>query len=166
MFFYLFHHINHYVFKPTNKPDSAMNVRTLIMGGIAYILFHAYLKSERMSDFYFKDYFWCIFVIDVIAMGIIYKEYYGESVLGEVDLTFGKNNKNKADIQMRKLPKTITNDNKSYFNEDIESVMSEGSDISQTPTITSRKSKNSRDRSIDMSTEVDIDKIIEDAKSM
>lgn len=73
MFFYIFHHINHYLFKPTDKPhsneqplaadqaagksDAAVNVRTLIMGGIAYILFHGYLYSKRMSEYFLKTIF-------------------------------------------------------------------------------------------------------------
>ncbi len=161
MFFYIFHHINHYVFKPKDKNDNTINVRTLIMGGIAYIILHAYFKSERMANFVFKDYFWAIFTIDVLAMCILYKGYYGFSILK----TFGFGEKDKEEkgpeIQMKDIPKLSNNDNKSYFNDEIESTTGEGSIISETPTITSRKSRESKVSSV-----VDIDKILEDAKSM
>lgn len=90
MFFYIFHHINHYLFKPADKTDSAINVRTLIMGGIAYILFHGFLYSKNMRDYYFKDYFWWIFALDVCSVSVIYRSYYGESIVGEIGKTFGK----------------------------------------------------------------------------
>jgi hypothetical protein len=90
MFFYIFHHINHYLFKPADKTDAAINVRTLIMGGIAYILFHGFLYSKNMREYYFKDYFWWIFALDVCSVSVIYRSYYGESILGEIGKTFGK----------------------------------------------------------------------------
>lgn len=90
MFFYIFHHINHYLFKPADKTDAAINVRTLIMGGIAYILFHGFLYSKNMREYYFKDYFWWIFALDVCSISVIYRSYYGESILGEIGKTFGK----------------------------------------------------------------------------
>jgi hypothetical protein len=63
---------------------------------------------------------------------------------------------------MKDIPKVSSNnDNKSYFNDEMESVMSEETTISETPTITSRKSRESKVSSV-----VDIDKILEDAKSM
>ncbi len=90
MFFYIFHHMNHYLFKPADKTDGAINVRTLIMGGIAYILFHGFLYSKNMREYYFKDYFWWIFALDVCSVSVIYRSYYGESIVGEIGKTFGK----------------------------------------------------------------------------
>ena len=43
-----------------------------------------------MREYYFKDYFWWIFALDVCSVSVIYRSYYGESILGEIGKTFGK----------------------------------------------------------------------------
>ncbi len=167
MFFYIFHHINHYVFKPEDKSDTNTNARTLILGGIAYVILHGYLNSTAMQDYMFKKYFWWIFIIDFVAMGIIYKNYYGDLFFREVNTK----DKSEEHIQMKKINKLsnndnvnkVENDNKSYFKTEIDSVSEYSEASSRAPTVTSRRSRASTS---DNSTSVDIDKMLEDTKSV
>ncbi len=84
MFLYLFHKLNHSLFKSKNKSDGALNVRTIMFGGIAYILFHAFINSSQMKNYFFKDYFWWLMLLDIFVMGIIYKMYYNRSMFKEL----------------------------------------------------------------------------------
>jgi hypothetical protein len=170
MFFYIFHHINHYLFKPLDKTDAAVNVRTLIIGGIAYILLHGYLNGPSLSSYVFKDYFWWIFSIDVIAMSVIYRNFYGESILNEISNTFGKKEEPvvKADKDM--------NTKVSYFNDQNDSSDSSISEkLSEAGTYVSKASSRASSRasgkknSVDKSSVADsdlLDKMLQDTKSM
>lgn len=84
MFFYLFHNLNHGLFRSKEKSDGATNVRTLILGSIFWILFHVWANSQSMKAYFVKDYFWWFFLVDVFAMGIIYKLYYKRSIFNEL----------------------------------------------------------------------------------
>jgi len=87
MFFYLFHNLNHGLFRSKEKSDGATNVRTLILGSIFWVLFHVWANSQNMKSYFIKDYFWWFFLIDVFAMGIIYKLYYKRSIFNELKET-------------------------------------------------------------------------------
>jgi hypothetical protein len=166
MFFYIFHHINHYLFKPVDKTDAAVNVRTLILGGIAYILLHGYLNGTTLSSYVFKDYFWWIFSIDVIAMSVIYRNFYGESILNEIGNTFSKKEEPlvKADKDM--------NTKVSYFNGQKDSTNSSISEkLSEAGTYISKASSraSSKGGSLGKSSVADsdlLDKMLQDTKSM
>ncbi len=93
MFFYIIHHIHYYLFK-INKGEGVINTRTFIFGSILYILLHGLLYSKSFVKYHFKDYFWWLFVVDIISMGVIYKHYYNDTIFGEVKKIFGKSNKN------------------------------------------------------------------------
>lgn len=109
MFLYLIHKLNHGLFKSDNKSDGAINVRTIIFGGIAYILFHAWINSEQMKDYFVKDYFLWILLIDIFAMATTYKLYYNRSILNEL-----KNYDN--DIYVEKEHKYIKPNNDNTIN--------------------------------------------------
>jgi hypothetical protein len=170
MFFYIFHHINHYLFKPLDKTDASVNVRTLILGGIAYILLHGYINGPTLSSYVFKDYFWWIFSIDVIAMSVIYRNFYGESIINEISNTFGK-----KDEQVVKADKDM-NTKVSYFNEEKDSTNSSISEkLSEAGTYISKESSrtsirsSSKKSSVDKSSVADsdlLDKMLQDTKSM
>jgi hypothetical protein len=167
MFFYIFHHINHYLFKPLDKTDAAVNVRTLIIGGISYILLHGYLNGPKLSSYVFKDYFWWIFAIDIIAMSVIYRNFYGQSILNEIGNTFGKKEDPVVNADKDAFTKV------SYFNNEKDSTISEklseaGTYVSKASTRTfSRVS--SKNETIDKSSIADgdlLDKMLKDTKSM
>jgi hypothetical protein len=170
MFFYIFHHINHYLFKPLDKTDAAVNVRTLILGGIAYILLHGYLNGPTLFSYVFKDYFWWIFAIDVVAMSVIYRNFYGESIINEISNTFGKKEEPTG-----KVDKDI-NTKVSYFNNDKDSSGSSISEkLSEAGTYVSKASSRVSSRTISKSGTVDkssiedndlLDKMLQDTKSM
>lgn len=164
MFFYIFHHINHYLFKPLDKTDAAVNVRTLILGGIAYILLHGYLNGPNLSSYVFKDYFWWIFAIDVIAMSVIYRNFYGESILNEIGNTFGK-----TETPVVKVDKD-THTKVSYFNADKDSTnnSSISEKLSEAGTYVSRaSSRASSNKSGSSIPDGDLlDKMLQDTKSM
>jgi hypothetical protein len=172
MFFYIFHHLNHYLFRPTDKTDAAVNVRTLIFGGIAYILLHGYLNKSTLSSYPFKDYFWWIFAIDVIAMSVIYRNYYGESIINEISNTFGKKEEPqvKNDKDMNTKVSYFNNDKESRStNSSVSEKLSEAGTYvskvsSRSPTISSSK-KGSIDKSSIDDDEL-IDKMLHDTKSM
>ena len=83
MFFYTFHHINQYLFLNKDIKDPIFNVRAIILGGIAYIVFHNYLNS---IDSTFKQYFRWIILLDILAMCVIYNSYYSESILKKINM--------------------------------------------------------------------------------
>ncbi len=110
MFFYLFHQVNHSIF-PLESQDSeghgARNVRTLLFGGIAYIFTAAFLYSQHyqhlISSVFFlsvlRDWFAWFIVLDVLVMAIIYRKYWGDTILKEVHETFnGKKEIMVADV--------------------------------------------------------------------
>lgn len=72
------------MFRSKEKSDGATNVRTLILGSIFWILFHVWANSQNMKGYFVKDYFWWFFLVDVFAMGIIYKLYYKRSIFNEL----------------------------------------------------------------------------------
>ena len=177
MFFYIFHHLNHYLFRPTDKTDAAVNVRTLIFGGIAYILLHGYLNKSTLSSYPFKDYFWWIFAIDVIAMSVIYRNYYGESIINEISNTFGKKEEPpvKNDKDMNTKVSYFNNDKESKSNSSVSEKLSEAgtyvSKVSSRSTRSSSRSTRSSSKkgSVDKSSIDDdelIDKMLHDTKSM
>lgn len=105
--------LNHGLFKSKDKTDGALNVRTIMFGGIAYILFHAFVNSTQMKDYFFKDYFWWLMLLDIFVMGIIYRLYYKRSMFNEIkqydsDIyiedkhIYIPENKNKINLQDKK----------------------------------------------------------------
>ncbi len=84
MYFYIFHQINQ-VLRKDKDEDGSVNVRTLILGGIMYIITHAIISNPNSSMYLYKNYLLYFFLLDVFAMGIIYKKYYGRSILKEMN---------------------------------------------------------------------------------
>jgi hypothetical protein len=118
MFFYTFHHINQYVFPEKDIKDPIFNVRAIIVGGIAYIVFHNYLNSIDSS---YKQYFKWIVILDIIAMGVIYNSYYSESILKKIRMVFNPPTQKRIDDKSISSKKSkVARDTASYFNASIE----------------------------------------------
>ena len=105
MYFYLFHHLNHSDTKSMEDPDynhGARNVRTFLMGSIAYIFTAAFLYSSHYQSLINSSFFlsalrdWLLWFIaaDAIAMAIIFKSYWGFSILREGKEALTLNNEN------------------------------------------------------------------------
>jgi len=117
MFFYTFHHINQYLFPDKDIRDPIFNVRAIIVGGIAYIVFHNYLNSIDSS---YKQYFKWIVILDIIAMGVIYNSYYSESILKKIRMVFNPPPQKRIDDRSNVSKSKVARDTASYFNASIE----------------------------------------------
>lgn len=84
MFYYLFHSLPLW----TDLPNGSRNVRTFLAGTICYIIMHAYLYSQYGDNnkliAMFRPYIYYVCAADVIAVAIIYKNYYKRTILDEV----------------------------------------------------------------------------------
>jgi hypothetical protein len=117
MFFYTFHHLNQYVFPEKDIKDPIFNVRAIIVGGIAYIVFHNYLNSIDSS---YKEYFKWIVSLDIIAMAVIYNSYYSESILKKIRTVFNPPSQKRIDDKSIGSKKSrVARDTASYFNASI-----------------------------------------------
>ncbi len=110
MYFYIFHQINQ-VLRKDEDADGSVNVRTLILGGIMYIITHAIISNPNSSMYLYKNYLLYFFLLDVFAMGIIYKKYYGRSILKEM-------NEYDTDIYDEKNHKYIPSKAQHIYNHD------------------------------------------------
>jgi hypothetical protein len=96
MFFYITHNAGKIMW--TKCDEGARNVRVFIFGAVMYILFHCflyskYLNTHQMVSMY-KNYFWWLLAIDIVAVGVLYKIAYKNSILNEVTEFFvGKKDK-------------------------------------------------------------------------
>ena len=75
------------VFK--DKPDGKKNVITFIIGSICWILLASFLFSPHYDHSSFlllslKDFFPWFVLIDISSVAVIYKMYYGKSILTEL----------------------------------------------------------------------------------
>ena len=85
MFFYLFHNINHSnSSNKVNENYGAKNVRTMVLGGICYIILHAMIFTESNPLYFYGYYIYYMFLLDVSVMAVIYKMYYSRSILNEL----------------------------------------------------------------------------------
>jgi hypothetical protein len=147
MFFYTFHHINQYLFPDKDIRDPIFNVRAIIVGGIAYIVFHNYLNSIDSS---YKQYFKWIVILDIIAMGVIYNSYYSESILKKIRMVFNPPPQKRIDDRSAVSKKSrVARDTASYFNASIaesdEPSIRELEDIDEEPDYNQDDSENSGD---------------------
>lgn len=107
MYFYLFHQINHGI-SPLESTESeghgARNVRTLLFGGLAYIFTAAFLFSQNYQQLIssvfvlmaLRDWFMWFLLLDIFAMAIVYKRYWGGTILKEFKDVWKSNEEKKA----------------------------------------------------------------------
>lgn len=92
MFFYLIHLLPH----GKELREGKRNVRTLFIGVMLYILFHAFIYSDYAEKVIgalivlMRSYFYYFLLGDIFVMAILYKVHYGKSILTELD--FGISN--------------------------------------------------------------------------
>jgi hypothetical protein len=90
MFFYLIHTLPH----STNLDDGNRNVRTIFLGIILYIIFHATIFSDFVHDKLppltsLRSYFYYIFVADLLTITTLYKIRYDKILWTELDFNYG-----------------------------------------------------------------------------
>ncbi len=83
MFFYIFHKINQNI-KQKDELEGTVNTRTLIMGGICYILMSAFLSTPNNPLNFYRHYLWYFLVLDFCVMAVHYKLYFGRTILKEL----------------------------------------------------------------------------------
>lgn len=90
MYFYLVHHLLRIIPITKDSGDLKLNCTTLLIGTILHILTIGYLKSMKIMDennligIIFNWYYYLI-IADIAAVAILYKEYYGRSIISEMD---------------------------------------------------------------------------------
>ena len=85
-FFFLFHHVLK-IFPENYLTDLKRNCLTVIFGSICYFLLYGYLVNVQSSSWFhqsLKDWYWYFVIIDLVLMGIIYRNHYGRSIIFEM----------------------------------------------------------------------------------
>jgi hypothetical protein len=83
MFFYIIHQINHNL-KKDDETEGSINARTLIFGGMLYIITHAIVSTPGNFLNFYNNYLWWMFLLDCCVMGYIYKSYFERSIPKEI----------------------------------------------------------------------------------
>jgi len=86
MFFFLLHHLFTLLFDGV-LTDLRRNCITFLLGTVLYVLCWGFLFN-RFSHWLaqtIQDFFWYFVVADVAVMAIIYRSYYGRSIVSELD---------------------------------------------------------------------------------
>ncbi len=153
MFFYIFHQINHNI-RYLDDSEGAVNTRTLILGGIAYIIIHAIISTPGSSLYFYKDYLWYFFLLDCCVMAVHYKLYFGRSILKEfndyeTDEYDMKNHKYKKQKNNKTILKVIQDVNiKEDNNKSISKVIQDVNILSEVnKTINEIKEENIEEKS-------------------
>ena len=87
-FFFILHHILSAIFDEQQMSDVRRNCLTLVVGTICYFLVYGYVTSNYSSgNWLFKalhDWYGYLIIIDIFSVGIIYRSYYGRSIVNEI----------------------------------------------------------------------------------
>lgn len=105
MFYYIIHMLPWGIHLTQGK----RNVRTFLFGSVLYILLHAFLYADSMNNtlfFILRRYFWYIFVADFIAVAILYKLFFGESIMHEIPF-IGEFYKGYNSLQPKQPPQPL-----------------------------------------------------------
>lgn len=84
MIFYTLHHLFHALFD-NRWSETQINCLTALVGAIVYFLTYGYL-TDYATGFskLFKDWWWYIALVDMAVMAVLYRSYYGRSIITEV----------------------------------------------------------------------------------
>lgn len=117
MIFFLLHHL----FQILPITDLRRNCLTFLIGSIIYFLLRGYLQDHNINWITrtFIDWFWYLLAADVVAMGIIYREYYGRSIVEE---TFSDPEKWQWDAEQHKYVRTDLSQREEYFRDKLDAL--------------------------------------------
>lgn len=89
MIFYLFHNIINNINFTDNWNESKKNCLTLIVGGTLYVILYVlleYLYKKTYNIFFdlMHKFFFYFVIVDAITMAVLYKLYWGRSIINEI----------------------------------------------------------------------------------
>lgn len=96
MIFFILHHIIHNTPVIKDWKESKKNITTFLVGSVLYVFLLSFLQSNRYASlvngtfvlFTLKNWFLWIIGIDITAMAIIYKNFWGRTILDELPETW------------------------------------------------------------------------------
>lgn len=97
MLFFTIHHIIQNLPLTNGWQESKKNIVTFLVGAISYVFLTSFLNSKRYAGFTDANFFtftlknWLLWIIgiDIFAMAIVYKCYWGRTILSELPETWG-----------------------------------------------------------------------------
>lgn len=117
MIFFVLHHL----FQILPISDLRRNCLTFLLGTVSYFILRGYLESHQ-TNWLFKtivNWFWYLVAADVITMGIIYREYYGRSLVQEA---FTDPDKWNWDPKQHKYQRTELSEQQEYFRDKLDTL--------------------------------------------
>jgi len=92
--FYLLHNIIPLGSKKSGVTDGQRNCKLFMLGVFIYVMIYIYMKNIQLIGIIHEEWyeslkvgFYVMLVADISVMSFIYKDYYGRSILHEVDET-------------------------------------------------------------------------------
>lgn len=97
MFFFAIHHFIQNIPVTKDWQESKKNIVTFLIGAISYVFLTSFLNSKQYKAFIDANFLtftlknWLLWIIgiDVFAMAIVYKCYWGRTILSELPETWG-----------------------------------------------------------------------------
>jgi len=86
MIYFILHHLFDILPFTKDCKDVKKNCLTFLLGSIIHFIFYGMLKEYKLTGMLkvITDFYVYIVLVDAIAMGVLYKTYYGRSILNEV----------------------------------------------------------------------------------
>ena len=106
MIFFTIHHIVHAAL-PSSISDERKNLLTFLTGVFCWVLLYSYVQTAKHTTFLHRAIgsgFMYLFIADVFAMGIIYKNCYKKSILSEVNEVVGSKDDNNTVRKEAEVP--------------------------------------------------------------
>lgn len=102
MIFFLVHNVIQHSPWIKDWAESKKNITTFLIGSLLYVFLLSFLQSERFQSlinssfflFTLKNWFIWIIGIDITAMAILYKNYWGRTILEELPETWSLRRRN------------------------------------------------------------------------
>jgi hypothetical protein len=164
MFFYLIHSLPH----SADLNEKKRNVRTIFIGGMLYLFFHAVLFNKYFGTklkylSLLKPYFFYVLGADILTMNMLYKISTGKWLISELDFNYSKEEKKHTEIQQPinnqpleqyvpcvEIPEYIPNDPHhdalSKTSQEVHDAQSKQSQSAQDPIDTKQKSNKKESR--------------------
>lgn len=111
MLWFIIHHI---VQSLISASDQTKNLITFLSGTVFYTLFYAYLGALDYANHKFGKYLYNFFIYviiaDAIAIAIIYKNFYKQTIINEITEVIGGNKTSNANENVVFLDENTINE--------------------------------------------------------
>lgn len=104
--FYLLHNIIPIGSKESGVTDGQRNCKLFLLGVFIYVMIYIYMKNIQLAGSIHEEWyeslkvgFYVLIIADISVMSFIYKDYYGRSILHEVDETINHKLKDDRDYE-------------------------------------------------------------------